>query len=791
LFEVKNGGGSFRESFATLNILLLALLLGVAATGPVEQSNNLKSFMEINENEVKNENGEQTLNEINLAIKEKNDSDLNINIEVENLIKLKHNLDSDSTDIYGNGIKQSLEELSQLPINNIISTREEAAASPVMPSNVLHNADARIDALVMACAEGDLEFVQTLVKAGIDINGIGSEGFTPLMMATSNDEAKVVAYLIEQEVDVNKVINGWTALIEAADEGALESMKLLIDAGADVNYFYVLGSPTAITMTASEGNLGCMKLLLKHGADINGVGNSMKPLHSAAEENNIRIIDYIISQRVEINKKDIFGRTALMYAASEGNLQVVIKLIDGGADASIEDKRGYTAANYAEDKDEYEVVKYFGYEDTPYIHQLTNEGLMDRVKSMIENGEDVNARDSYGRTPLHLASANNHTNNMRDLIEFGAELDVQDSQGRTSMMYAAAASHGKAVALLVSEGANAQIQDVDGMRAYEWAKTNGASDLVKFLGLITDDEKNNEKAIRELEKQHQKRELENEKALKEIEKEYQKKELEKEKASREAEKQQRKMELENQKQEAKRIESCDKNQESFHVSRDGQHLRQYDMNNVTPELFDAIKHGSVERCKKIIREGGSVNDSDDTGQTALMIASRHNDIRIAKFLIEQGANVNSSSVSGLTALHYAALDNHIQFAQLLISNNANLDPTMKYSSTDGCYGPNCKDEKSLVYEFTGATPLLVAVESNHEEFVNLLVSAGANPNYKMTKKEYRFKKSSRNYLVRNEVFGIDKDFLNDSELIDSTNNWTPYKQAEYMNKTSMLRLFTK
>jgi len=165
-----------------------------------------------------------------------------------------------------------------------------------------------------------------------------------------------------------------------------------------------------------------------------------------------------------------------------------------------------------------------------------------------------------------------------------------------------------------------------------------------------------------------------------------------------------------------------------------------------------------------------------------MAAASSNRLDLAKLLIEHGANVNQSSASGLTALHYAALENYDEMAKLLLKNNANVDPTMDYSSTDGNYG-----QEPLVWEYIGATPLLIAIENGSKEVVSVLIKAGANKNYTLTKNEYKLKKDRVNYLTASEVFGIDKDFLKHVEIKSSDNSWTPYKQAVLMNQPSILR----
>ena len=613
-------------------------------------------------------------------------------------------------------------------------------AEPEEPAAPVKMNDTRIDALVMACKEGDFEFVETLVSSGINIDGIGSAGFTPLMMATKFAEAHIVEFLIQQGADVNRRHNCWTALLEAADEGSIVSMQYLLDAGAKVNYYCMQGSPTALSMAASEGNLDCLKLLLKHGAHIDGIGHSVPPLHIAAEEDKRNIIDYLLSKQADVNKKDVNGRTALMHAASEGNKHAVKKLIAGGADISIVDINGSTARDYAEDQNEYETLVYLDSNSShtpdkhsdgrewqsdereelseaqsrPRIHQATKDGHIEKVQRMVERGTDVNTRDDYGRTPLHIASAKNHNIDMRVLINLGGDINAQDNQGRTPLMYAAADGKGDAVALLVSEEANILIKDVDGMRAYEWALSGGNPDLAKFLGLITENNSPTNKHESRQRKRNKGDQKENEKLL-------QKEKLKK---------------------------------ETLHVADDGLHLRQFDIKNGIPAMFDVVRHGTIDNCRKLLSQGGSANAADDTGQTALMVAAMTNRLDMASFLIENGADVNKSSASGLTALHYAALENHAQMALLLLQHNAQIDATMRYSSTDGNY-----DNKPRVWEYIGATPLLIAVESGNVDVLSALLKHGADKNYLLIRNEYRLNKDRVSYLTGKEVMGLDEDFL--------------------------------
>ena len=767
LFMVSNGAGTFREGFATAFILMTALFLGVAATESTVKDTELTTTSEIIKTETISNN------EIPIS------SELIQNTQKSSTAEMESNPISN--------ISQAI-DLNELPVAEpAISANPEEAASPVKSE------ETRIDALVMACKEGDIDFVKTLVNLGIDIDGIGSEGFTPLMTATSRQEAEIVEYLLKQGADVNQTYNGWTALHEAADEGSLTSMKHLLEAGAEVNFYWVQGSPTAISMAASEGNLDCLKLLLEYGANINGIGKSVPPLHIAVEEDKRAIIKYLISQKVNINKKDAAGRTALMYGASEGQKYSVKLLIEAGADISIVDANGDTAIDYEEQEEKYSIRDYLDEQDEddsdysgankrPWIHQATLDGLIEKVQRMVEQGTDVNTKDDYGRTPLHIASAEGNNIDMRVLIDLGADINAQDNQGRTPLMYAAADGKGDAVALLVSKVADVNIKDVDGMRAYEWARSGGNSELAKFLGLITKRKSRVDKNDQRWDPRAKEYEKRWENKNKRLEKKEQRSQNDFHSDVRTNVRIDVRTDSDSNIHESTTTENGQR--ETFHITPDGTHLRQFDIKEKNAALLKAARSGSVQDIIQLLENDQTVNNADATGQTALMVASRSNRLDIAKILIEQGADVNMSSASGLTALHYAALENHDRIAQLLLENNAIVDATMRYSSTDGNYG-----KEPLVWEYVGATPLLIAVESRSTEVISILIDAGANKNYTLIRNEYKLNKDRETYLTGSEVMGLDGDFLEEVEIQISDNTWTPYKQALLLNKPEILALF--
>jgi ankyrin repeat protein len=85
-----------------------------------------------------------------------------------------------------------------------------------------------------------LAVVILLVEAGANVNGKDENGDTPLMSASAMGPLDSVALLLDKGADANTTdAKGHSALMQLGDDGQgtnLKIAKLLVDAGADVNY---------------------------------------------------------------------------------------------------------------------------------------------------------------------------------------------------------------------------------------------------------------------------------------------------------------------------------------------------------------------------------------------------------------------------------------------------------------------------------------------------------------------------------------------------------------------------
>merc|ERR1712215_355259 len=142
-----------------------------------------------------------------------------------------------------------------------------------------------------AARRGKLEMVKAMKEAGADMNNVGgSNEIPPLSIAIAAGHNEVARYLINQaKVDVNiEGKDGASPVFHAAQVGNFEMLKLLKKAGANLD---TVGGPNKVSAVAIASETGFLKL-----------------------------VDYFISEGVDINRQGLDGDTPVYLAASRGHL---------------------------------------------------------------------------------------------------------------------------------------------------------------------------------------------------------------------------------------------------------------------------------------------------------------------------------------------------------------------------------------------------------------------------------------------------------------------------------------
>ena len=232
-----------------------------------------------------------------------------------------------------------------------------------------------------------------------------------LVEAATRGESDRVRALLDEGADIEATDKGRTALMTAAKCGYTQIVQLLLNSGADVN---ARGwGMTALGFAAKrDETIDIVKLLLDYDADINLKGSKF-PLHVAAKEYCVAVLQLLIDRGADIEGADMFGRTALHLAAIWGNERSARLLIENGA--AIEAKTLLGEA---------------------VLFSAVCSGSSSVVKLLLEKGANVEAIGSIGFTPLHEAARFGTADIARILLEYGAKTDVQDTNGRTPLQVA-------------------------------------------------------------------------------------------------------------------------------------------------------------------------------------------------------------------------------------------------------------------------------------------------------------------------------------------------------------------
>ena len=180
---------------------------------------------------------------------------------------------------------------------------------------------------------GDNIAVSTLLAEGVDVN---SEGFyggaTSLMAASQNGHIDIVRILLANGANVDAQRDeGQTALIYATVHPDI--VKLLLDAGAETELKSILGH-TALLYASTEGNTETVKALIEGGADIDvkDVALDFTPLIYASMNGHTDIVKALIDAGADINvKSKKLNITALSIAIHNNHAETVYFLRKAGA----------------------------------------------------------------------------------------------------------------------------------------------------------------------------------------------------------------------------------------------------------------------------------------------------------------------------------------------------------------------------------------------------------------------------------------------------------------------------
>jgi uncharacterized protein len=122
----------------------------------------------------------------------------------------------------------------------------------------------------------------------------------------------------------------------------------------------------------------------------------------------------------------------------------------------------------------------FAQEDA--IHKAAYRGELKKVRDLLQEGANPDARDSFGGTALHAAMFQKNMEVVKVLLDHGCDINAQGTgNGYTPLHDAVWAENGEAVNLLLDRGARTNLKGKDGLTPYAKAQKEGKTKILRIF----------------------------------------------------------------------------------------------------------------------------------------------------------------------------------------------------------------------------------------------------------------------------------------------------------------------
>jgi ankyrin repeat protein len=326
--------------------------------------------------------------------------------------------------------------------------------------------------LMVASRVGNAEVVEQLLAQGAQPNVHGPRGQTALMWAVAQAHPDVVKVLLAHGADVHARSDTWnevmgvsphglleynqsvphggdTALMFAMRVGDLESARLLVAGGADINDEDAWGV-TATVLAAHSGFRDIVLFLLDKGADPNRTKAGFSALHEAIMRRDGPLVAALLDHGADPNcalrtwtptrrtsndfnfPPPLVGATPVWLAARFSEPAIARRLIEYGADPFFVHRADYTTLSEQAGYDHH-------LEATTILMAAT--GMGGRVNSWVPLQADREKREALVLESVKLA------------VELGVDVNMADPTGRTALDAAKGLKYDSVVSFLVEHGA--------------------------------------------------------------------------------------------------------------------------------------------------------------------------------------------------------------------------------------------------------------------------------------------------------------------------------------------------
>ncbi|XP_076047556.1 myosin binding subunit isoform X4 [Oratosquilla oratoria] len=222
-----------------------------------------------------------------------------------------------------------------------------------------------LTALHAACIDDNLDMVEFLVDQGAGVNQGDMEGWTPLHATASCGFNSIAKFLIDRGADLSLVNNDGDLAIDIADSDEMENLlqeeidhreidcdmareqeerkmmedaKIWLASGKVEDVPHYKTGANALHVAAAKGYIEVMRMLLQAGANINSQDfDGWTPLHAAAHWGQRQAVDVLCEHSADMSIRNCVGQTCIDVA--DQNLLGLLKNLKAQYDAKKTVKR--------------------------------------------------------------------------------------------------------------------------------------------------------------------------------------------------------------------------------------------------------------------------------------------------------------------------------------------------------------------------------------------------------------------------------------------------------------------
>jgi ankyrin len=298
-------------------------------------------------------------------------------------------------------------------------------------------------ALMWAAAQRQFEVAELLVEAGADIKA-RSRVYPQTVVGEQTQRFG------REELNYTVLRGGSTPLLFAARSGDVESARLLLAAGADVNDALPEGQ-SALVLAAHSGHTGLARLLVEKGANPDSADAGYTALHAAVLRSDLELVKVLLSRGANPNLRTTKGTpirrdttdwnlpatlissTPYLLAARFLEPEIMRALAAGGADTTLTMRDGATALMLAAGASSSNNANRRGIAVIDGAKVEPESEVLPAVAAAIELGADLDATNQAGDTALHAAATRGLNSVVQLLADKGAQLSVKNKRGLTPL----------------------------------------------------------------------------------------------------------------------------------------------------------------------------------------------------------------------------------------------------------------------------------------------------------------------------------------------------------------------